>query len=99
MNNLKFYERSIALRNKYSNEEDDEKFLVLQQLVDIAFKSNDALPVNFNILFPGYLLSQNTSWLRTKVFDVVHDLGYKNCEVSDSYFYNTYTCFSIYIKL
>ena len=98
MSNLSFYQRSIALRNQYShNEHDADKVLILRRLVAKAFETDEQLPKSFHVRFPGFLLSQNADSLKLKISGVLHDLGYENCKVSNAYFNNSNTCFSVQI--
>ena len=98
MNNLEFYERAIELRNRYSyDERDPEKKSIIFQIVAETFKNDDLLPTSFNLYFRSFWLSQNTASLKMKISNVLHDLGYENCEVSDAYFNNSNTCFSVQI--
>ena len=98
MSNLSFYQRSIDLRNQYShNEHDADKVLSLRRLTAKAFENYERFPKSFCIRFPGFFFSKNTDSLKAKIYDVFHDLGYENLKVSDAYFNNADTCFSVQI--
>ncbi len=78
MSNLSFYEKAIALRKRYSNNGDSDKYLILRKIVDCAFNYNEQLPSQF-----CFSLSSG-SYPRAfdiKVCDVLKDIGYENPKV------------------
>ncbi len=79
MSNLTFYERAIALRERYENERDSDKILILNQIVPVAFQHHEELPAKFHFSLPTdkYSLSFNL-----KVSEVLIELGCKESLVN-----------------
>ena len=79
MNNLSFYEKAIALRERYDKEGDSDKSLILRKIVACAFEYNDNLPESFYFSLPSDMLY--TRAFDNKVCDVLEDVDYENARV------------------
>ena len=78
MSNLSFYEKAIALRERYDKEGDSDKSLILRKIVACAFEYNENLPENFYFSLPSDMY---TRAFDNKVCDVLEDVGYDNARV------------------
>ena len=78
MSNLSFYEKAIALRERYDKEGDSDKSLILRKIVACAFEYNENLPESFYFSLPSDMY---TRAFDNKVCDVLEDVGYDNSRV------------------
>ena len=78
MSNLNFYEKAIALRERYAKEGDSDKSLILRKIVACAFEYNENLPESFYFSLPS---DTYTRGFDNKVCDVLEDVGYDNARV------------------
>ena len=78
MSNLNFYEKAIALRERYAKEGDSDKSLILRKIAACAFEYNENLPESFYFSLPS---DTYTRGFDNKVCDVLEDVGYNNARV------------------
>ena len=76
MSNLSFYERAIALRERYSNEKNRYKLRILASIVSYAFQHNDEIPQNFKLSVPNVFGASSAP-----LQEVLNEIGYGNTSI------------------
>ena len=69
------YDRLINLRNSYQDGEDyGPKYVILFNLMEIAFRNNDALPSNLIVDFPYFDYPYSYSKISSMILEILKDL-------------------------
>ncbi len=81
MSNLIFYARAIDLRNRYFDNAEFEKFEILAQIVNLAFREREYenLPKKFHFPLVDCYYSET---LLSKIGDVLTDIGYSSMAIT-----------------